>query len=421
MTMSSLSAALVIADPTLHQQTLDCIQGVPVRAVSDQQSLDDMEDFLDRIERFRADVILLEWSLLRVPLDEFIRRLKITASEPAVFILQTEAVAENILEAMQAGASEYLCPPLGAALKEAFERLSIVRVEQVNHQQKKLGRLFGFISAKGGCGATTFASHVATAAAKASDKPLLLADLDFDAGLLRFMLKAKPRYTLRDAVDNMHRMDLNYWNALVARHGKNLDFIAAPEELGERNPADPRQLARLLRFIRMTYPAAILDFGRCHSAAALDMLPEMEGLYLIVTDDLLVLENAREFIRVAEERSRSSNRIRVMVNKVGPRQKPDLDNLEKYLGLRPEAVFSDDREALYETWSEGRLLGDDSTLGRQLTALSKSMMSPETAHPAAKQTGKQAKNAESKQTAAAGAQAPSGFGRFLSFMRSSRA
>jgi len=421
MTTSSLSAALVIADPTLHQQALDCIQGLPVRAVSDQQTLDDMEDFLDRIERFRADVILLEWSLLRVPLDEFIRRLKVTASEPAVFILQTEAVPQNILEAMQAGASEYLCPPLATALREAFERLSIVRVGQVNHQQKKLGRLFGFISAKGGCGATTFASHVATTAAKLNDKPLLLADLDFEAGLLRFMLKAKPRYTLRDAVDNMHRMDSSYWNALVTHHGKNLEFIAAPEELGERNPADPKQLARLLRFIRMTYPAAVLDFGRSYSAAALEMLPEMEALYLVITDDLLVLENARDFIRLADERTRSSNRIRVMVNKVGSRQKPDLDNLEKFLGLRPEGVFSDDREALYETWSEGRLLGEDSTLGRQLAALSKSMLFPETAEMAVKQTGKRAKNADANQTSPAGAPSPSGIGRFFSFMRSSRA
>jgi pilus assembly protein CpaE len=330
-------------------------------------------------------------------------------------------VPQNILEAMQAGASEYLCPPLGVALREAFERLSIVRVDQVNHQQKKLGRLFGFISAKGGCGATTFASHVATTAAKLNDKPLLLADLDFEAGLLRFMLKAKPRYTLRDAVDNMHRMDSSYWNALVTRHGKNLEFIAAPEELGERNPADPKQLGRLLRFIRMTYPAAVLDFGRTYSAAALEMLPEMEALYLIVTDDLPVLENAREFIRMADERTRSSNRIRVMVNKVGSRQKPDLDNLENFIGLRPEGVFSDDREALYETWSEGRLLGEDSTFGRQLAALSKSMLFPETAESAATRSGKRAKNADANQTSPAGAQSPSGFGRFLSFMRSSRA
>jgi pilus assembly protein CpaE len=420
MTMASLSAALVIADPTLHQQALDCIAGLPVRSVSDQPSLEDMEDFLDRIERFRADVILLEWSLLRVPLDDFIRRLKVTASEPAVFILQTQAVPENILEAMQAGASEYLCPPLGGALKEAFERLSIVRVEQISHHQKKLGRLFGFISAKGGCGATTFASHVATTAARLTEKPLLLADLDFEAGLLRFMLKAKPPYTLRDALDNMHRMDSNYWNALVTRHGKHLDFIAAPEELGDRNSADPKQLGRLLRFIRMTYPAAVLDFGRCYSPAAIDMLPEMEALYLVVTDDLLVLENARELIRTAEERTRSTERIRVILNKVGGRQKPDLDNLGSFLGLRPEAIFSDDREALYETWSEGRLLGDDSAFGRQLAALAKSMMFPETAQLSGKQNGKRARIGDAKSANPAAAQA-SGFGRFFSFMRSSRA
>jgi Flp pilus assembly CpaE family ATPase len=144
----------------------------------------------------------------------------------------------------------------------------------------------------------------------------------------------------------------------------------------------------------------------------------MEALYLVITDDLMALENAREFIRMAEERSRSSNRIRVMMNKVGSRQKPDLDNLESYLGLRPEGVFSDDREALYETWSEGRLLGDDSTLGRQLAALSKSMLFPEAAQAAMKQNGKRAKDAEANRTSAATAQA-SGFGRFFSFMRSS--
>lgn len=416
MTASSLSAALVIADQTLHEEALACIGGLPVRAVSDQQVLDDMEDFLDKIERFRADVILLEWNLLRIPLDEFTRRLKVTASEPAVFILQSTAVPENILEAMQAGASEYLCPPLGAALREAFERLSIVRAEQVEHQQKKLGKMYGFLSAKGGCGATTFASHVATHAAKQTEKPLLLADLDFEAGLLRFMLKAKPRYTLRDAVDNLHRMDSSYWNALVTRHGKHLEFIAAPEELNERSAAEPKQLGRLLRFIRMTYPAAVIDFGRCYSAAALDILPEIETLFLLITDDLLVLENARDFIRAADERGKGVERIQVLVNKVSGKQKPDLDNLERYLGIRPSGVYSDDREALYETWSEGRLLGEESVLGRQLMALSKNMMSPEQA-----QTRPGKKQKEAMPASAPVAEAPSGFGRFFSFMRSSRA
>ena len=236
--MTPLSAVLVVANRTLREETLGCIDNLPVRVVVDQRALDDIEDLLDRIERFRVDVILLEGNLLTIPLEDFTRRLKLTASEPAIFILQPAAVADNILEAMRAGAREYLCPPLGNPLKEAFERLSGTRAAQATSQHKKLGRIFGFLSAKGGCGATTFAGHVGTMAAKEADKPLLVADVDFEAGLLRFILKAKPRYSLRDALDNMHRMDSSYWNALVTRQGERLEFIAAPEELTDRTLPD---------------------------------------------------------------------------------------------------------------------------------------------------------------------------------------
>src|SRR5205085_11090268 len=108
---------------------LACIDNLPVRVVNDQRTLEDVEDLPDRVERSRVDVILLEGSLLKGPLDEFARRLKMTASEPAIFVLQSNAVPQQILEAMQAGASEYLCPPLGKPLLEAFERLAKVRSE----------------------------------------------------------------------------------------------------------------------------------------------------------------------------------------------------------------------------------------------------------------------------------------------------
>lgn len=433
--MSPLSAAIVLSDPTLREEAIACMNNLPVRIVSDQKSLDDAEDLLDRIERHRADVLLLEGRLLKTPLEEFTRRLKLTASDPVVFILQNEAVAADILEAMQAGAREYLCPPLEGELKEAFRRLAAVRDDQVSSQQRKLGRIYGFLSAKGGCGATTFASHVAPAAAQHAGKPMLLADLDFEAGLLRFILKAKSRYSLRDAVDNMHRMDSSYWHALVTQHGPHLEFIAAPEELTERTAPEPRNLARLLRFIRTTYACAVVDFGRWHSGAALESLAETESLFLVVTQELYALENAREFIRTARERGKGADRIKVLLNRVPARHKPDLDGIESYLGVRPCGVFSDDAEALYEIWSEGRMLGGDSTLGRQLAALAKSLAEPEAPEPAAN-AGNGGSDAPGKAWLSragllgrlAGAReqearpaAPAGGGKWLSFMRKSRA
>ena len=398
MTTGPLSAAVVLSDRTLREETFACIDHLPVRVVTDLRSLDEVEELLDRIERFRVDVVLLESGLLKIPLDDFARRLRLTVSDPVLFVMHGEAVAQSILEAMQAGAREYICPPLATPLREAFGRLSAVRAEQVTSQQRKLGRIFGFLSAKGGCGATTFASHVATMAARRQTpgKPLLLADLDFEAGLLRFILKAKPRYSVRDALDNMHRMDSSYWNALVTPRGAGLEFIAAPEELADRSLADPRQLARLLRFIRSVYPIAVLDFGRCASAGALESVPEMETLFLIVTQDLMALDNAKEFIRQADERGKGRDRIKVILNRVARRQKPDLDGLESYLGVRPAGVFSDDSEALYEVWSEGRMLSGASELGRQLAELAASLRAQ-----AADESGTDTKRAQPKPGTAA--------------------
>jgi Flp pilus assembly CpaE family ATPase len=224
---------------------------------------------------------------------------------------------------------------------------------------------------------------VAPAAARHSQKTLLLADLDFEAGLLRFILKVKSKYSLRDALDNMHRMDSSYWNALVSKHGEHLEFIPAPEDLSERGAPDARDLVRLLRFIRTTYPMAVVDFGRWHSTAALESLPELETLFVVVTQELHALENAREIIRMAGERGKGADRIQVLVNCVTTRKKPDLAGLESYLGIRPSAVFSEDCEALYETWSEGRLLDGDSVFGRQLIALAKSLAEPDAPSAAA--------------------------------------
>lgn len=414
MTLSSLSAAVVVANETLRAETLRCLDNLPVRIVFDQKHLDDTEELLDRIERHRADVVLLESSLLAIPLDEFARRLKLTASQPAIFVLHGEAAAQNILEAIQAGAREYLCPPLVAPLKEAFERLSEVRSEQVVSQQKKLGRIYGFLSAKGGCGATTFASHTATSMAQQTGQPVLLADLDFEAGILRFILKAKTPYSLRDALDNMHRMDTSYWNALVTKQANQLEFIAAPEELTARSLPDPKQLSRLLRFIRATYPLAILDFGRCYSAAALDSMAELEALFLLVTQDLEVLDHGKDFVRMAEERGKPMEKIRVLLNKVSAKQKSDPAGLKNYLGIPIAGVFADDAEGLYEVWSEGRLLGDGSELGRQLRALAKTISTHAVDESAAKLLA-------AGSAAAAANSAAGGMGRLFSFMRRSRA
>ena len=68
---------------------------------------------LDRIERHRVDVVLVEASRVSLPLEEFVRRLQNTAAQPAVFVLHPDASPELILEALRAGAERIPLSPFG--------------------------------------------------------------------------------------------------------------------------------------------------------------------------------------------------------------------------------------------------------------------------------------------------------------------
>ncbi len=379
--MMPLTAAFVISNRTVFEQAQACVQTLPVRlAVEqgiDQNDASDADALLDRIERHRVDVVLVEASRLAMPLEEFIRRIKSTAAQPAVFVINQDASPQLILEALRAGANEYLYPPLATTLRDALQRLSTARSKGGSDTSKALGKIFGFLSARGGCGATTFAVHVATdlarqTGARQMKHPTLLADFDFDAGMLRFLMKTKSTYSVRDAIENLRRMDLSLWKGLVSSHGDRLDVIPAPEEIAAKRPPQREEMMHLMRFIRSTYQVSIVDFGRAVSIAALDSLPEMDTLYLVTTPEPASLERARRAIRSVEERGFADNRLKVLLNRAAP-GKSDLDAIEDALGRRCEGVFRNDPASLYEAYSEGRFLPVASPLGKELNALAESI------------------------------------------------
>jgi pilus assembly protein CpaE len=376
--MMPLTAAFAISNRTVWEQAHACIQNLPVRLAVEQGAGQsdpaETDALLDRIERHRVDVVLVEASRIALPLEEFVRRIRSAAAQPAVFVLNAEVSPELILEALRAGANEYLYPPLADTLRDALQKLSGARSKGGSDTSGALGKIFGFLSARGGCGATTFAVHVATDIARQTGarqirEPVLLADCDFDAGLLRFLMKSKSAYSVRDALDNLRRMDSSLWKALVSSPADNLDVITAPDELAAKRHPGREEMTHLMRFIRSTYPLSIVDFGRGISPAALDALPELETLYLIATPDVMCLESAGRAIQMVEERGFAGNRIDVLLNKVKARETPDREGIGKHLGRPCAAVFRNDHMSLYDAYSEGRFLPASSGLGKELHAL----------------------------------------------------
>lgn len=369
--MSPLKIGLVIANQDLWNEVQAGLKSLPVRVLLQQPALGDTAVFLDQLEHLRLDVLVLDLTRLGEPFDQVIRRVKSCASPPLIIALNDTADPETILGAIRAGANEFLYSPLETTLHKALERLSGERAKQQAAPSRHRGKTLGFLSAKGGCGATTIVCHVAAEIQRLTTQEVLLADLDLESGLVAFLMRAKSPYTILDAIHNVHRLDLSYWKALVSNGQQSgLEVIGAPPSATTmRETLDPEQFRTVLRFVRSSYDWILIDLGRSLNALSMQLLEEIDEAFLVATLDLPALYQAKQVVQALIDCGYSRNRVRLVLNRMPKRSDFDSSEVQRVLGLPIYEVLPNDYPELLEAYSEGNLLSSGSELGKSLNAL----------------------------------------------------
>ncbi len=365
--MYPLTIGLVIETKELWDEVHSTLQELPVRLLIEQHELGDLGEFLDKVERLRPEVMILEVMKLREPMEHVVGRIKATSVDPMVIALHNTAEPELILGALRAGAHEFLHPPLKANLQQALERKSLER-NKTRERLKQKGKVMGFLSAKGGCGATTIACHTAAQLGR-QDKRVLLADLDLDAGMIRFLMKSKSPYSVLDALNNLHRLDASYWNALISNGMPGLEIIAAPQALASKQQPNQEQMQNMLTFCRGQYDFTIVDLGRSLNLTAMNSLEEIDETYLVTTLDVPALHQSKQIIQTLSGVGYGRERLRLVLNRMPQRLDVTPDELEKMMSLPVFATLPNDYPSLYESYSEGSLLPPNSRLGKELNRM----------------------------------------------------
>jgi pilus assembly protein CpaE len=362
-----LTAGIVVQTKELWDELHSHLQELPVRVVLEQSEVGQLSVLLEKIDRMRPEVIFVDISGLREPLEQVIRGIRTTAAAPFVLTLNTVAGTDVILNAMRAGAAEYLYPPFAEPLRAALERIGNER-RNATQSVRRGGHTLGFMSAKGGCGATTIACHTAVELPAQSKGKVLLADLDFDAGLVGFLLKTKSQYSISDAVRNTQRLDESYWKALVSNGISGLEIISAPTP-SSRQALKPEQLRFVISFVRTQYDWIVLDLGRGLSASSTPAIDEVDDLFLVTTLEVPALHQAKLIVQKLLDSGYGRNRLHLLLNRAPKRFDVTLAELEGMLGAPVYTSIPNDYLALNESYSEGKLLSRGSGLGKHFTRL----------------------------------------------------
>jgi len=166
-----------------------------------------------------------------------IERLRAAAPHAGIFAVAQQADPDLILQAMRAGANEFFTwPPADEAFQGAIRRTAARR--ETTQGARQAATTLVFFGAKGGAGTTTIAVNCGVELARLSKRPTVILDLKPGLGEVSLFLGVRPRFSLLDAIDNLHRLDREFLRELVVKHKSGLEILAGSDQFDR--PGDAR-------------------------------------------------------------------------------------------------------------------------------------------------------------------------------------
>jgi pilus assembly protein CpaE len=210
-----------------------------------------------------------------------------------------------------------------------------------------------FLGAKGGAGTTTVSVNCAVELARLSKRPTVIVDLKPCLGEVALFLGVRPRFTVLDAIENLHRLDKDFLKELVAKHKSGLDILSGSEQFDRPNAHDAAAIEELMRVLGKVYEFIVVDVGNMINASAVAALYAAETVFLVTNPDVPSIRNAQRLIDRVRQLGAGSERVKILLNRVSDQHLIAPKQIETALGYGIHHTFPSDYRTVSEALNSG--------------------------------------------------------------------
>ena len=300
-----------------------------------------------------VDVVLLD--LGRDPDPYFALAKHIRGLQPAVRIIacstRPEPDPQLLLDAMRSGVQEFLAKPISTDVL----RQTLHRFESESGSSDKRGteRLIIVTGAKGGVGATTIAVNLAVQLAQNLKKNTVLIDFGRPLGQCHLMLNLTPRFNVRDAVENLSRLDGHFFGGLLTEHRSGLKLQGGgtqPEEW-ERIPLGTT--GRVINVAQSSFEAVVVDYGTQFSTEWIPVLRSARAVALIAETNVPALWALERHLLALLGMGVEANRVQIIINRWRRADQEALKTVEKNIKHSISTVIPNDYKQVSDAINMG--------------------------------------------------------------------
>ena len=352
--MAQLTVSIITHDEAFKGQAAQLLRacGVPIGIL----------DGRGAAESSNPDIALIDIRADASSGMSAIERLRASHPAMAIFAIAAGTEPDLILQAMRAGANEFFpwqpgsATPASRSMEESFHgavRRTAARRDAASASARQPCVTHVFLGAKGGAGTTTVAVNCAVELARQSKRPTVIVDLKTFLGEVALFLGVRPRFTVLDAIENLHRLDKDFLSELVSHHKSGVDIIAASEQFDRPSTQDVPAIEELLRILTKTYDYVIIDVGNTITACAIAALYAADTVFMVTNPDVPSIRNAQRLVERVRQLGAGSERVKILLNRVSENLLIAPKQIETALGYGIHHSFTSDYRAVSTALNSG--------------------------------------------------------------------
>lgn len=378
-------AGLVVSDPGLSVETASALADARATCVFQMRASASVDEIASAVERDRPDLLFVEFSAVELPARQWMDQVRGSFSTPLVAAVHVEADPARMIEALRAGATEFLSLPLQPAVFGALDRIA-ARLESTRTSRAfQNGRILGLLSAKGGCGATVVGCHLAAAMTRAEpSRRVLIADFDYQAPGVARVCGQTPKRGAAEAFESVRQLNSANWRDYFPTVTGGLDFLGGAS-FGSSFPPEIWRIESLFRHLTRTYSFVLADLGRHLNPGAWSFVQQTDELVLISAPDVLALYQTRYILQTLTARGFDRDRIRLVLNQSDPNPRDFwMESIEQMFEMKVYGVIPLDRQGLASGGRDKLMPPPDSAFSRAVTKLAARLATSESPSSAKK-------------------------------------
>jgi pilus assembly protein CpaE len=276
-----LTVAIASGDPTSSAQIIAGLEQTGMVKAIRQWTIP-AERIPDASEPM-PEVVFLD--LARDPEPYFAFAAMLRRVRPAIKLVACSATSPQsqqvLLDAMRSGVQDFVPKPISLETLKGI--LTRFEDDLEAHDQPGTSKVIVMMGSKGGVGTTTVTVNLGVQLATFARKRVVVLDFAQPLGNVHLLLDLHPKFGIRDAVENLDRLDSHFFAGLLTRHRTGLEMLGGATQPEEWQAIPVSLLERVVNVAQNNSELVLLDMGSQFSSEWSSIL-RMSRMVMVVAE-----------------------------------------------------------------------------------------------------------------------------------------